>query len=245
MGTIGDGAPMSLVLLGSAKASPGVTTATVLLAAARDAGERPLLVEADPDGGVLAARYGLAPEPGLVSAVAAARRGIEPEEIGGHAQEIPGGVPVLVGPAAAEQAQAALAAAGHLVRALRDLEAPVLVDGGRLRAGSPALGLAGVAELVVLVARPHLDEVHPLLHLVQGLRDECRAIELLLVGQRPYPPAEVAAAVGVPLLGVLADDGPAAAALRCGRGSPRTLQRSALVRSALDVSAALTRERVA
>ncbi|HEV8165498.1 MAG TPA: hypothetical protein VGR74_13810, partial [Actinomycetota bacterium] len=80
---------MSLLALAAAKASPGVTTTAVALAATWPAERGVLLVEADPGGGDLAAWFGLAVEPGLVS-LAAARRSTPPS-VQGHTQPLPGG----------------------------------------------------------------------------------------------------------------------------------------------------------
>jgi MinD-like ATPase involved in chromosome partitioning or flagellar assembly len=99
---------VSLVAVAAAKAAPGVTTSALAMAAAWPAGRQVLLVEADPGGGDLAARFGLAAEPGLVSLAAAARRQIDSALVGDHAQKLPGGLGVLVGPPGPEQAAAAL-----------------------------------------------------------------------------------------------------------------------------------------
>ena len=99
-----------LLCLASIKGSPGVTTTALALAACWPASWRRVLVEADPAGGDLAARYGLPLTPGLVSLAAAARRSTDPELVWEHAQELPGGLPVVAGPTRADQAHAALAA---------------------------------------------------------------------------------------------------------------------------------------
>ncbi len=65
---------MSLIAVASAKGSPGATTLTLALGLARPPARGCLIVEADPDGGSLAARLGLSYEPGLVELAAAARR---------------------------------------------------------------------------------------------------------------------------------------------------------------------------
>jgi hypothetical protein len=55
-------------------------------------------------------------------------------------------------------------------------------------------------------------------------------VGLVLVGSRPHGPEEITRQLGVRVLGVVADDPRAAAALRDG-GSARGLRRSLLVRS--------------
>ena len=79
---------MRAVALCSARGAPGVTTTALLVASHLDA----VMVEADLSGGVVAIRYGLGREPGLVTLAAA-----NPHEPGGwldHAQNA-GGIPVL------------------------------------------------------------------------------------------------------------------------------------------------------
>ena len=55
---------------------------------------------------------------------------------------------------------------------------------------------------------------------------------MLLVGDAPYGPAEVAATLGVDVAGVIAWDPRTAAVLTGSRGAVRDLRRSPLVRSA-------------
>ena len=76
---------MKTVALCSARGAPGVTTTSLLLAARM---EGAALVEADLAGGVLAVRYGLGREPGLVTLAAS-----NPAQSGGwldHAQDAGG-----------------------------------------------------------------------------------------------------------------------------------------------------------
>ena len=65
---------MSLFCLCSAHGAPGVTTTALTLAGVWPKNRQCLLVEADPSGGVVAARFGLQDSPGLASLAAAARR---------------------------------------------------------------------------------------------------------------------------------------------------------------------------
>ena len=92
-----------------------------------------------PAGGDVAARFGLAPEPGLVSLASATRRSASPDALWAHTQELPGRLAVVVGPASAKQARAALA---MLVPAVTirwgELSAGVVVDQGA-RPGPPCL----------------------------------------------------------------------------------------------------------
>jgi MinD-like ATPase involved in chromosome partitioning or flagellar assembly len=100
---------VALIAVASVKASPGVTTAALALAAAWPAPRR-LVIEADPSGGDLGAWLGLAPAPGLASLAAAIRHDHSPGAAWRHAQALgASGVSVVVAPAGAEQAAACLA----------------------------------------------------------------------------------------------------------------------------------------
>ena len=65
---------MTVVALASLKSSPGTTTAALALCQVWPSVRRALLIEADPGGGVIAARMGDSPDPGLITLAAAARR---------------------------------------------------------------------------------------------------------------------------------------------------------------------------
>jgi Mrp family chromosome partitioning ATPase len=233
---------MSVFVFASAKGSPGVTTTVLALAATWPTGRRVLVAECDPDGGDVAVWFGLAAEPGLVSCAAEGRRRLRPHAVWEHAQTLPGpgGVRVLVAPAAAEQATAALAALGTagLDEALAGLEVDVLVDGGRLGPGSPLAPLLSRSAVTVLVARPSVAQVAHLRPRLAALRGVARPV-VLLVGDRPYGPAEVAAAVGVPVLGVIAHDEPGAGVLCGRRRGGRAWIRSPMMRSARQIAAQL------
>lgn len=232
---------MSTVVLGSAKASPGVTTSALALAAVWPQGRRVLVVEADPDGGVLSARCGLGPEPGLATLAVSGRRSLDVDEFDRHLRPFPGeGVAVLVGPPSAEQSRRALdLIASPLARLLGGLSGTdVLIDAGRLGPTTPAWPLVDAADAVLLVARPRLEELQLLPARLRGLRATVRRVGVLLVGELPYPGEEVASALDVEVVGVLADDQRTAAAL-AGEGRGARLGRSLLLRSAREVVEAL------
>ena len=224
---------MSLVCLGSAHGSPGVTTTALALAATWPEHRRCLLVEADPFGGVIAARYGLGDTPGLSSLAAVGRRGLDDDVVWRHAQQLPGGVLVLVGPASADEAHAVLRdLAGALAAwSTAQTEVDVIVDYGRLAPGVSAIApLLGAGALMVLT-RSTLDQLRPAAHRVMSLRDSGVDAMLLLVGDQPYGPDEVATALHTDVVGVVAWDPRAAAVLTGRQGAVRDLRRSPLVRS--------------
>jgi hypothetical protein len=237
---------MAVVAFASAKGSPGATTAVAALAATWPAGRDLVVVELDPAGGDLAARLDLAAEPGLVTLAAAGRRELGHGTLLAHTQSLAGlagddgpARRVLVGPVSADQASASLAALrGGLAPALAGLDADVLVDCGRLDPVSPAYDVATSADLLVMVTRPVVAEVHHLSARLGSVR--AAAVSVLLVGDRPYPVAEVAATVGAGPLGTLPVDARAASALNHGRpGAARLLRRSQLLRVARSLAEGL------
>lgn len=223
---------MSIVCVASAHGAPGVTTTVIALAGAWRSDRTPLLVEADPFGGVIAARFGLADSPGLVSFAAAARRQtVDTEVVWRHAQQLPGGVAVLAGSSSADQARSVIGdIAGPLMSWARSCdEVDVIVDCGRLTA-DPLLGLLGHADTVWVAVRPTVDQLRPAFHRLTALEAAGVDADLVLVGDSPYGPTEVESALGISVAGVVAWDPPAATAL-AGAGSSGKLGRTLLVRS--------------
>jgi hypothetical protein len=227
---------MSLVCVASQKGSPGVTVTALALAVAwqRSTRRRALLLEADPAGGTLAIRYRLGVEPGLLTLAAAvqADRHREPGSVLAHAQRLPGGMPAVVGPDGPDQARAALRAAGDALgvwlRGFAYLD--VIADVGRLDVGSPADRLAHAADVVLMVARPRVEQLQPAARRLSSLDAECRSVAWILIGEDPYPAEEVEAAYGYEVAGVVADDPRAVAGLE-GAITTRQVARSALLRS--------------
>lgn len=230
---------MSVYVFGSARGAPGATTTALAVASWL---EDAVLVEADPDGGVLAVRYGLGREPGLVTMAAARGSG----ELLDHAQLLPGGSPVVVGPESATRAAHLWRLGGPgIVGAVAAAGRNVVVDAGRLGPASPALPLVEIATSVGVVCRPVAEQLVAAADVVERLgRSDAAvgdaAVGLVLVGERPYGVAEVTSQLGCPVLGVVADDERAAGALGSER-SARALARSALLRSSRALTANLTR----
>lgn len=232
---------MPLVVAGAARSSPGTTTTVLSLAGClRDR----VVVEGDPDGAVLSTRFGLAREPNLASLAAGTRAGADPAVLLQHAQVLPGGIPVVTGLASAERCVSLWRSAGSglatTLAASADLT--VLVDAGRFSPASPVLPLLRHADVTMVVARPTAEDLYALAHRLDALSEATRQIVVVLVGDKPYGAAEVASQLGVDVLGVIAHDPRAAAALggdAAGRG--RSVRRSALARSARELAGALLR----
>ena len=225
---------MSTICLASAHGSPGVTTTALALAATWPSHRRCLLIEADPFGGMIAARYGLGDTPGLSSLAAESRRGLDDEAVWGHAQHLPGGMPVLVGPATAEEARAVLRDLGGTlgVWSADQAEIDVIIDCGRIPAGPSTGDLISAESVTMVLARPTLDQLRPAAHRLEALTASGADAALLLVGDEPYGPAEVTAALQTRVAGVIAWDPRSAAVLTGAHGAVRDLRRSPMVRSA-------------
>ncbi|MCH7586183.1 MAG: chromosome partitioning protein [Acidobacteria bacterium] len=225
---------MSLIGLCSAHGSPGATTTALAFAATWPEHRRCLLIEADPFGGVIGPRYRLGDTPGLSSLAAVARGGLDEETVWRNVQQLPGGVPVLVGPASAEEAHAVLAdVAGVLTGwCTTQTDVDVIVDCGRIGPTSPTIELLVKADAVLVLARPRLDQIRPAAHRLSALKASGVEASLLLVGDKPYGPDEVAVTLNVDVGGVIAWDPRTAAVLTRERGAVSDLRRSPLVRSA-------------
>jgi hypothetical protein len=227
-----------LVVVGSVKGSPGCTTLALGLAACWPRGERlpaPLVVEADPAGGDVAARFGLPESPGLVSLAAAARRPASPQVLGECLQILPGDLHVVVGPAGAQQAAAAVGLfAGKgagLLRAGMGAAGSVLLDVGRFQ--SETADLVGAADRLLLVTRGEAEALAHASGKVEEYRSAGRTVELVVVGKSPYPVAEISSVLGVQQVHRVPWEDRTAGAW-CGRGalSTRRWRSSPLVRSA-------------
>lgn len=229
---------MALVAAGAVRSSPGTTTA--LLAIGGCLRDR-VVVEGDPDGAVLNVRFGLDREPNLASLAAGVRTGASEPSLLEHTQLLPGGLPVVPGLASADRAISLWRSAGQrLAETLAAFEGTVLLDAGRLSPGSPLLPVLRHAACTVIVARPIPEHLYPLAHRLGSLRDASTDVAVVLVGDKPYGPAEVSSQLGVDVLGVLAHDDRAARAL-AGEATDngRGLRRSALARSARELAEAL------
>ncbi len=195
---------MTVIAVGSVHGSPGVTSLALDLA--RLCGGESLLIEADPDGGCLAARLDLAVRPGLTELAGAARVGIAADDIWKFAQPTNIAVSVIVAHPAAEQVQAALrAAVNHVGVALRALDQHVIIDVGRLRPGSPAIGLAAIADLTIVLSVNGIEAVVSIAHRTQLLGGVSSPL-VVLNNPKPYTTAEVEQASGQRVWGVVASD---------------------------------------
>lgn len=135
----------------------GATT-TALLLAASSADARPTwLIEADPAGGVLAGRIRLdaAAAGGLerVAFPASSTSAVDGFHAVAHHH---GALRIVAAPADPFRAHACHTPRLPWLPALGQLDGVVVVDAGRMRGGSPAWPLLGVADVVVVVTAPEV-----------------------------------------------------------------------------------------
>lgn len=227
---------MSLIVLASAKGAPGVTTAAAALGHVWPAAVDPLVVELDPSGGDLAARFGLAPEPSLVTLAARSHRSDGAVDVLAHAQQAHGIAVVPAPPGrAAGRAASLVGPALGLALATVARSTDVLVDVGRLdgtdQDGPCGTGVLGSADFIALVAHTSAGDLAHAISAVSELRKIGRPVGLVLIGHSRAVDAALMA-VPVPVVGSLPDDERAAAALAGVPVRRWLLERLPLVRAA-------------
>lgn len=230
-----------LITLVSAKGSPGVTTATLALAA--EWPRTAVVIDADPAGGDVAAGLGQGswpPDATLVGlAVEARRTSVEAAlrrlvvRPGEHAPLTLAGVTRLGQAAALPWPEFSVAFRGMS-------DADLLCDGGRYVSPDGVGPLLQASDHVVLVTRSSLPAVRAAARLVPIMRDVLPAggaLSILVVGGgHPYAAVDIAASCGAPLLGELPLDPRAAAVWTDGRAPARGFRRSPLQREARNVA---------
>ena len=237
---------MDIVPFVAVKGSVGVTTAALTLAAVWPDGRgAPVVVECDPGGGDVAARFGLEVIPGVVSLAAELER-FGPagtgDQVGGHTQELPGGLRVLVAPTSPEEMRLPLERLAEDLPRLALGEVDLIVDCGRLEASAmrqrtAVLRLIQRCGLMVVVVRPELAALQHLNVWLPTLRSLDVEVLALLSGRGPYSPEEIAATMDLRVIGALPHDR-AAADVVGGASGPRP-DRSALFRAARPAGAAI------
>lgn len=133
---------------------------------------RPItVVEADPDGGRLAARHDWDVHPGLVD-VAAMVRSPRATAPGPLTRRYADDVSVVVAPPAVEPIMASLPVlARHVNRIDEILRTDVLIVTGRLRPDSAANQLIEVVDRRILVTRTDLEDVVSVVHRAERMRE--------------------------------------------------------------------------
>jgi hypothetical protein len=228
-----------LIVCASLSGAPGVSALAAGLAAGWPAGPA-LLLEADPAGGVFAARFGLAQRPGLTSLAAQMRHGAR-ADAAPHVQHLPLACPVIVAPGSAETTCGAVSVLGQHAGLLRDLAPVVVADVGRLYVGSPASALIAAADAVLLLVAPVTEQLDHADTRIPGLREVARwqRLGVVMAGKSPYGMAEIADRLGVPVWGQIPRDRWGAGVLT-GQMTGRGWARTRLARACRELAGHLT-----
>ena len=233
---------MTVVAFASVKGSPGVTTLTCLVAAKWSSVPVPIVVECDPAGGDLAARFGLSSRGGWTSLAAALRREGSRATLEEHLQRLPGGLDVLVG--TESTAATDHTAVSHVLDLAKEPGArDLLVDIGRLPVREDVANRwLGESDEFVLVSRADPASLISVHLRAASLTERCGPkLGLVVVGPRRHTDEEIEAFTGVRLLGRVPWDSKAAAVASGEDGGDRRLSRSRLVASAARIASELAR----
>lgn len=235
---------MTVWTVGSLRGASGATTLTMGLAAAWPAatGRRRLVVEADPNGGVLAARFDeLRADRTIADAAVALRRDVDVDRLVGSARSVWAAVPVIPSHPSAEQTTAVLVnAADRLATGLAAaLDVDAIVDVGVLTARSPALPLARRAVTTLLLSRTRFEDVASLTARVRELRAAGVEPSLVAVGEAVYDPEDVAREADLPLFAALPHDPRSAGSLAGQAAGDGRLRRSLLWRTICEAASRL------
>lgn len=234
---------MTVITVASGRSAAGGTSVAVGLAMAWSRWKlNPLLVEADPAGGVLGLRFGLNSRPSLLSLTTESRRSFSVEHLEHHSQMV-GGAPTLIGVTDPLVASRTVGRAADIIAPeLRRLPRPVVIDMGRIDANSSALPFVDGADRVLLVSRATTAEVQAMLFQLRLLRDRGAEPELVIIGPGPNEPGEIADFAGAPLAGVLPLDPKVASIFVGGRYRRHQLKRAVLWRSVSSLAAACVQD---
>lgn len=236
---------MTVSCLVSVKGAPGVTTLACLIGATWPEGRRAAVIEADPSGGDLAARFQLATARGWSSFVTASRRSGRGVEIDTHLQALPGGLEVLVLPDGPRRVLTPHSVK-DLIQGCQSAEPEpwdLVVDGGRLMDmglepgdlgdANPTGPWLDIADTVVIVTRRDPASIIKVRNHASALRRwGGDRLHLVLVGRGPHDRGAIEEFTGLPVIAEIPFDGAAAQVVTGEGGRSRQLSRSLLAASA-------------
>jgi hypothetical protein len=223
-----------VIVLGSVKGSPGVTTFAAALAVVWP-GPRPVLVEADCAGGDLGGWHLVPDDRGTASLAAGCRTGTV--RLAEHTRLLRFGAEVVVAAAARRPATVAVGVLAGADPAVWAGQRPAVVDVGRLEPEAPSGRLVARAGVLLLVC--YGDEASLLR--VADLDPPAADVRLVLVGGCSYPAREVTELTGRPVAVQVPWD-PYAARVIAGRAPLRRgWTRRGLPAAARAVATALSR----
>ena len=193
-----------------------------------------VLVELDPAGGdVELLAGGRLGEPSLLAAVREARRSESPLGLGGLATEVRPGLRAVLAPVAAQAAGPAVEAAVSIGATAAAGVGWLVTDAGRWEPTQPSAARLDAADVVAVVCRSTVTSIAHARDLLVHLRG--RPLVVVVVGDEPYGPVDLAAVVDAPVLGPVAWDPSGVSELWSGGPTRRWLRRRPLARSARGV----------
>ena len=250
---------MTVVSVVSVSGAPGVTTLACLLASTW-AGPGPVaVVECDPSGGDLAARFGLSSSVGWPSLTAAVRRTGGSTPLDPHLQHLPGGLPVLVGahpgpPVASDGYEAGVVRSWSVADGGGGIgrdrggggNGLVVVDLGRVPHGPGATdGWLEAADWTVVVVRDEPAGAVRVRQQAAELLDRTGGrLGLVVVGVNGFRCRELSALTGLVPLGDVPFDPDSAAVASGVSGAGRRLDRSQLLAEVRRVGAVVAGQTV-
>lgn len=238
-----------IITVGSVHGAPGATSWTLLLAAAWRAidDRRKIVLEADPDGGVLGVRYGVGVDPGAISLASAARRsrsaGIDVDE---HSRVIGPQLLLVPGAESADRATAvwrdAITPTAAAIGA--DTRNDWFIDCGRFRPDNPCQGFVSLSAMTLIVVGGRTEELVQVPGELRSAEAAAAATGVLVVGKPSHGRDEIESFLGTSSVFFVpaVRDLPAQTAAVCaGRGRRGWLWRSAVslaadVRGAVEAS---------
>lgn len=224
---------MSLAIgLTSSRSSPGASSLAVGLgwAFVRRSLEA-LIIEADMAGGVLGQRLALAPNPSLLSLVRESSNRLSDDLMSRHLIEHRG-VFYLQAPVDPAAAASSVEQFGRLaVASGYPPSIPTLVDLGRWSLTAQWSQMARTLDHLLLVTSPRLEDVQSARFALEQCGDLGVSTGLVVIGDAPFSPAEVAESLRTPLIGSIVEDRSTAAALSGADFAEGAYRRSLLSRS--------------
>lgn len=175
-----------IITLASVRGSPGVTSWSLLLAAAwpSDVAVERAVLEADVAGGIMGARYGWGVDPGVVDLIAhLRRRDGRTFSVADAGRLIADGVWAVPAPEDGDRLRRTWREeAAQLADRLAADPRVWLVDAGRVDASSPCLPFVSSSAMFVLVAGGRPDELVSVRQRLAALLPHCAAQGLLVTG---------------------------------------------------------------
>ena len=199
-----------IVSLCSVRGSPGVTSWSLLLAAAwpPEYEVERVVLEADCDGGVLGARYGFGVDPGVVSLIAALRRaGSRAVDVSEHGRRVNDGLWVIPGPETGERASRVWrGSASAVADGVVNDDRVWFVDAGRADEVSPIEPLLDLSSIAVLLTRSATEDLVQVPARVEFLRQHAQSVGVLVVGKPQHTVEDLVGFFGTDLVWTVGAD---------------------------------------